>query len=79
MLTKGSMYKDRSAITATFKTQINDKISLGFREAISRLKFSWITPTQVQVTLFLMRSSLPNPYVDLTIETMALLGRYRSV
>ena len=28
--TKGSMYKDRTATTATFKTQISDKISVGF-------------------------------------------------
>lgn len=72
---KNSMYKDRSAITATFKTQINDKISLGFanyKSAEIQLDY-----TNASASDFFISSSLPNPYVDLKIETMAFLGRYQ--
>ena len=67
--TKGTMYKDRSAITATFKTKINDKVSLGFASYKSaEIQLDYTPATNFFTTV--------SPYVDLTIETMALLGRY---
>ena len=70
--TNGSMYKDRSAITATFKTQINDKISIGF----ASYKSAEIQLDYSNASVLFSSQSLPDPYVDLAIETMALLGRY---
>ena len=67
--TKGTMYKDRSAITATFKTKINDKVSLGFASYKSaEIQLDYTPATNFFTTV--------SPYVDLSIETMALLGRY---
>jgi len=70
--TNGSMYKDRSAITATFKTQISDKISIGF----ASYKSAEIQLDYSNASVLFSSQSLPDPYVDLGIETMALLGRY---
>jgi long-subunit fatty acid transport protein len=70
--TKGSMYKDRTAMSATFKTQINDKISVGF----ASYKSAEIQLDYTNASVYFSSASLPNPYVDLTIESMALLGRY---
>ena len=70
--TNGSMYKDRSAITATFKTQISDKISIGF----ASYKSAEIQLDYSNASVLFSSQSLPDPYVDLGIESMALLGRY---
>ncbi|MDB4130164.1 hypothetical protein N9581_00460 [Amylibacter sp.] len=70
--TNGSMYKDRSAITATFKTQISDKISIGF----ASYKSAEIQLDYSNASVLFSSQELPDPYVDLGIETMALLGRY---
>ncbi|MDG2405682.1 MAG: hypothetical protein P8M25_12210, partial [Paracoccaceae bacterium] len=76
--TQGSMYKDRSAVTATFKAQISDKISVGF----ASYKSAEIQLDYTNASVFFTNlpgaagGPLPNPYVDLSVETMALLGRY---
>ena len=70
--TNGSMYKDRSAITATFKTQISDKISIGF----ASYKSAEIQLDYSNASVLFSSQELPDPYVDLGIESMALLGRY---
>jgi long-subunit fatty acid transport protein len=70
--TLGSMYKDRSAVTLTFKNQINDKISLGF----AKYKSAEISLDYSTASTFFAAASLPNPYVALSVDTMALLGRY---
>ena len=70
--TLGSMYKDRSAVTVTFKTQINDKFSLGF----AKYKSAEISLDYSTASTFFDAASLPNPYVGLSVDTMALLGRY---
>ena len=70
--TNGSMYKDRSAITATFKTQISDKISIGF----ASYKSAEIQLDYSNASVLFSNQLLPDPYVDLGIESMALLGRY---
>ena len=70
--TKGSMYKDRTATTATFKTQISDKISVGF----ASYKSAEIQLDYTTASVYFSAASLPNPYVNLTIDSLALLGRY---
>lgn len=70
--TKGSMYKDRSAVTLTAKTQINDKFSLGF----AKYKSAEISLDYSPASTFFAAVPLPNPYVALSVDTMALLGRY---
>ena len=70
--TKGSMYKDRSAVTLTAKTQINDKFSLGF----AKYKSAEISLDYSPASTFFAVVPLPNPYVALSVDTMALLGRY---
>jgi long-chain fatty acid transport protein len=79
--TVGSMYKDRSAVTVTIKSQINDKISLGF----ASYKSAEIQLDYSDASLFFANlpaaagGPLPNPYVDLSVQTMAFLGRYEVV
>lgn len=66
--TSGSMYKDRSAITMTFSTQLNDKVTLGFANYKS-----------AEISLDYANSAVAavKPLnVDLNVKTMALLGRY---
>ena len=76
--TKGSMYKDRSAATLTFKTQINEKLSIGF----ARYKSAEISLDYSTASVFFANfpagagGPLDDPYVDLSVNTMALLGRY---
>ena len=70
--TKGSMYKDRTAVTLTAKTQINDKFSLGF----AKYKSAEISLDYSPASTFFAAVPLPNPYVALSVDTMALLGRY---
>jgi long-chain fatty acid transport protein len=76
--TQGSMYKDRSATTLTFKTQINEKLSIGF----ARYKSAEISLDYSTASVFFANfppgagGPLDDPYVDLSVNTMALLGRY---
>jgi long-subunit fatty acid transport protein len=68
--TEGSMYNDRSATTLTFKTQINDKISVG----VAKYKSAEISLDYAESTA--LGGAVTPVTVDLTVETLALLGRY---
>jgi long-chain fatty acid transport protein len=68
--TEGSMYNDRSATTLTFKTQINDKISIG----VAKYKSAEISLDYAESTA--LGGAVTPVTVDLTVDTLALLGRY---
>ena len=68
--TEGSMYNDRSATSLTFKTQINDKISIG----VAKYKSAEISLDYAESTA--LGGAVTPVTVDLTVETLALLGRY---
>ena len=66
--TTGSMYNDRTAVTLTAKTQINDKISIGlakYRSAEISLDYADSAIGALQAVT-----------VDLSVDTLALLARY---
>ena len=66
--TKGSMYNDRTAVTLTAKTQINDKLSIGlakYRSAEISLDYADSAVNTIKPVT-----------VDLSVDTLALLGRY---
>jgi long-chain fatty acid transport protein len=67
--TKGSMYKNRSALTLTFKAQLNDRLSVGLAKYKS-----------AEISLDYAASEVPQikaVNVDLSVDTIALLGRYK--
>lgn len=70
--TEGSMYNDRSATSLTFKTQINDKISIG----VAKYKSAEISLDYAESTAPGGAGAVTVVTVDLTVETLALLGRY---
>ena len=76
--TQGSMYIDRSAMTASFKLDINDKMSIG----VANYKSAEIQLDYGNGSVFFANvpsvagGPFPNPYVDLTIKTTAFLTRY---
>lgn len=74
--TEGSMYNDRSATTLTFKTQINEKLSIGFASYKSAEISLDYADTLVTSLPNGMQGGLDGVNVDLVVDTLALLGRY---
>jgi long-chain fatty acid transport protein len=66
--TKASMYKDRSALTLAFKTQLNEQVSVGLAKYKS---------AEISLDYAASATGLKIVYVDLSIDTLALLGRYK--
>ena len=67
--TKGSMYNDRTAVTLTAKTQINDKISIG----LAKYRSAEISLDYADSAI----NTLKPVTVDLSVDSLALLARYK--